>query len=319
MTATAEDVERTVRDTAIAQWSVAGIVMAGSAAAGGSAFNLLGEHWGFGVVTGLAVDTALALWLRTAKRLRAAELRSPAGIVLELTAAVFTLYLNLGAAVFRGVDKHSLLAHWLLGIAYVFLPVLLVLTGLAFGDVEFKLKQHGRAQEAAARAARDAELADDRERFEAQQRERQDIERRRANGELVTAQDVLAEAQRLRTLAQTDADEATRLRAVAEQERDIAEAAITATQAAAEKLARQQRKPVTSAPTRKRGNSQPASPEARKQWIREQRAAGHNPTGADVDREFGPPKTGWRLVKQIEEEISAAMDAELAQVVGGGQ
>jgi hypothetical protein len=319
MTATAEDVERTARDTARAQWGVAGVVMVGSMAGSGLAFHYLGEPAALGVLIALAVDLALATWLRISSRLRAVGLTSRAGWVLEVTTAVQTLYLNVGAAVFRGINQESAAAHWCLGIAHSFLPIDLVLFSLASAGARMKLLWLQRDTETADRAERDRQLAAERVEFDRQQRERQDIERRRANGELVTAQDVFAEAQRLRTLARTEADEATRLRVLTEQERDAAEAASTATQAAAEKLARQQRKPVTSAPARKRGNSQPASPEARKQWIREQRAAGHNPTGADVDREFGPPKTGWRLVKQVEEEISAAMDAELAQVVGGGR
>lgn len=316
MTATAQDVERTARDTARAQWGVAGVVMVGSMAGSGLAFHYLGEPAALGVLIALAVDLALATWLRISSRLRAVGLTSRAGWVLEVTTAVQTLYLNVGAAVFRGIDQDSAAAHWCLGIAHSFLPIDLVLFSLASAGARMKLLRLQRDTEAADRAERDRQLAAERAEFDRQQRERRDVERRRANGELITAQDVLTEAQRLRDQARQVATEETRLRELAEQERDTTEAAITATQAAAEKLAKQQRK-TTPNPTRSKKGS--AGPEERRQWIREQRAAGGNPSGADVDREFGPPKSGWRLVKQVEEEISAAMDAELAQVVGGGR
>jgi hypothetical protein len=316
LTATAQDVERTARDTARAQWGVAGVVMVGSMAGSGLAFHYLGEPAALGVLIALAVDLALATWLRISSRLRAVGLTSRAGWVLEVTTAVQTLYLNVGAAVFRGIDQDSAAAHWCLGIAHSFLPIDLVLFSLASAGARMKLLRLQRDTETADHAERDRQLAAERAEFDRQQRGRQELERRRANGELVTAQDVLAEAQRLRDQARQVATEETRLRELAEQERDTTEAAITATQAAAEKLAKQQRK-TTPNPTRSKKSI--ATPDERRQWIREQRAAGNNPSGADVDREFGAPKSGWRLVKQVEEEISAAMDAELAQVVGGGR
>jgi hypothetical protein len=314
LTATAQDVERTARDTARAQWGVAGVVMVGSMAGSGLAFHYLGEPAALGVLIALAVDLALATWLRISSRLRAVGLTSRAGWVLEVTTAVQTLYLNVGAAVFRGIDQDSAAAHWCLGIAHSFLPIDLVLFSLASAGARMKLLRLQRDTETADRAERDRQIATERAEFDRQQRERQELERRRANGELVTAQDVLAEAQRLRDQARQVATEETQLRELAEQERDTTEAAITATQAAAEKLAKQQRKP-TPGPTRSKKSI--ATPEERRQWIREQRAAGNNPSGADVDREFGAPKSGWRLVKQVEEEISAAMDAELATLAGG--
>jgi hypothetical protein len=48
---------------------------------------------------------------------------------------------------------------------------------------------------------------------------------------------------------------------------------------------------------------EPASPETRKQWIRDQLATGKNVTGADVDRQFpGGSRNGARLVRQVKEE-----------------
>jgi flagellar biosynthesis GTPase FlhF len=314
LTATAEDVERTARDTARAQWGVAGVVMVGSMAGSGLAFHYLGEPAALGVLIALAVDLALATWLRISSRLRAVGLTSRAGWVLEVITAVQTLYLNVGAAVFRGIDQDSAVAHWCLGIAHSFLPIDLVLFSLASAGARMKLLRLQRDTEAADRAERDRQLAAERAEFDQQQRERRDVERRRANGELITAQDALAEAQRLRHEARQVATEETRLRELAEQERDAAEAAITATQAAAEKLAKQQRKTT---PNPARSKKSIATPDERRQWIREQRAAGNNPSGADVDREFGPPKSGWRLVKQVEEEIDAELTRELKEMQHG--
>lgn len=170
MTVTAQDVERTARDTNIALWGVASVVMAGSMVAGGFAFHHLNQSWwsaAVGVVTALAVDLALAQWLRIGRRIRAAGAEVVWGRVLEFTTAGMTLYLNVGAALFIGVDPET--AKRLLAVAHTFLPVVLVLVSLAGGEAQLKLQQIRRDTEAAERAERDAQLAVDRAAHEAEQ------------------------------------------------------------------------------------------------------------------------------------------------------
>lgn len=306
---TAEDVERTAREMSWAQWGVAGVVMAGSMAAGGLAFHYLGEPWGLGVLTAAAVDLALAVWLRMASRLRAVGVRSAAGWVLEIAAACMTGYLNLGAAVFKGIDPDSPEARWLLGIAHGFLPVLLILVTVACGDAHLKLVNLRRDREAAEQAARDAKLAADRSTYEAEQRKRADLELRRANGELVDAKAIHDAATQLRQAAvgekqaaEQDQREAARLRADAEAE-------VAATQAAVAQLAKRapktEPKPV---PTRK--SRKPATPEQRRQWVRDERAAGRNPAPADVNKQFGPPGNGWRIVADVDRELQTEIDKQ---------
>lgn len=310
--ATVDDVTRTARDTTRAQWTVAGVVMAASMASGGFTFHYLHEPWPLGIVTALSVDLALAAWLRIAPRLRDAGITSKAGWVLEGASAAMTVYLNVGAAAFRdGVDAATERFH--LGVMHCFIPVVFVLVSVANSDAHTKLQRVHRDREAQDQNARDAQLVADRAEFERQQRERLEIERRRANGELVEASDVLRAAQARREQAQREASEATRLLEVAQQERMAAEAEVAATRAAAEKLAKQ-RKPVAAA--RKRGKPT-ASMDEKCQWVRKQRALGLNPRGADVDEYFDPdrtgPRTGYRAVARVEREI----DAELAKVAGG--
>lgn len=177
MTVTAEDVERTARDTNIALWGVASVVMAGSMVAGGFAFYHLNPSWwsaAVGVVTALAVDLALAQWLRISRRIRAADVEVIWGRILEIVTAMMTLYLNVGAAVFQGVNAAT--AKVLLAIAHSFLPVVLVLVSLAGGEAYLKLQRARHERESTERAERDAQLTTERAAHEAEQ-QRIQIER----------------------------------------------------------------------------------------------------------------------------------------------
>lgn len=172
---TVRDVERTAQDTAWAQWSVAAVVMVGSMAAGGFAFHDLGEPWALGVVTAFAVDLALAAWLRIAARLRALGLTAPMGWVLEVAAAGMTLFLNVGAAVFQGINPTSPTARVLLAVAHSFLPLLLVLVTMAGGQAQLSLlalrrdrQARDQAQVAARRAAEQARHDAQRQRITAE-------------------------------------------------------------------------------------------------------------------------------------------------------
>lgn len=180
------DVERTARDTTIAQWGVASVVMGGSMAAGGFAFHYLGEPWGLGVATAFAADLALAAWLVISRRLRAVGITSPMGTVLELVTMVMTLYLNIGAAVFQGVNPAT--AKVLLGIAHSFLPIVLVLVTWAGGEAQLKLLRLRQQRQVEEHTAREARLATERATYEADQRR---VDRARADqvrlGELAAA------------------------------------------------------------------------------------------------------------------------------------
>jgi hypothetical protein len=156
---TVEDVERTSRDTTVAQWGVATVVMAGSAVAGGLAFHYLGQYAVLGVITALAVDLALAQWLRIDRRLRATGVRCRLGTALEVVTAVMTVYLAVGSAVFRGIDPDSVEARVLLAVAHSFLPVVLVLVTLAGSQAHLKLLELRRRTAATEQVRRDTEIA----------------------------------------------------------------------------------------------------------------------------------------------------------------
>lgn len=326
-TVTTQDVERTGRITTVAQWGVACVVMGGSMAAGGFAFHYLHENAALGVVTALAVDLALAAWLLISRRLRDLGITSWLGVVLEFAAGGMTLFLNMGAAAFRdGVSASA--SRVLLAVAHSFLPVMLVLVTLAGGDAQLQLLRVRREREAAEQAHRDAqeaarraeqqaeqarlrrEQAEREERLRAEQEEartrRDEDDLRRAQGELVDAQDYLTKAAELRQQAEREKATAAELRAHTEAE-------VAATRTAAAQLAKLHRK-QTEPSTPGRGR-QPASREQRRQWVREQRAAGRNPSGAEVDKRFGPPRTGAAIVAEVDAELRRG---GLHAVGGGG-
>lgn len=323
---TAQDVERTGRIATVAQWGVASVVMGGSMAAGGFAFHYLHETAALGVVTALAVDLALAAWLLISRRLQAVGITSWLGVVLEFTAGGMTMFLNMGAAAFRdGVSASA--SRVLLAIAHSFLPVMLVLVTLAGGDAQLKLLRLRREREAAEQAQRDAQEAARRAEHQAEQarirREQQELatrlrteqeearqrreeeDLRRAQGELVDAQDYRNKAAELRQQAEREQAAAVALRAATDAE-------VAATKTAAEQLAKLHRK-QTEPSTPGRGK-QPATREQRRQWVREQRGAGRTPSGAEVDRKFGPPRTGAAIVAEVDVELRRAA----VHAVGGG-
>ncbi len=172
-TPTTADLNRTATIINQAQWGVAVVVMTGSAIAGGFAFHdLAGNKWVIinGVITALAVDWALAQWLRLSRILRTVGIHSPWGRTLECVTAGMTIYLNLGAAVFPLLTPGGTLALWLLGVAHVFVPVLLILVFLASGQANDLLLGIQRAREANEAAERTAQQAADKALREADQR-----------------------------------------------------------------------------------------------------------------------------------------------------
>lgn len=180
------DVERTGRDTTIASWGVALVVMVGSAASAGIGFRSLGEHWAIGVMTGLGVDLALASGLVIGRRLRAVGVSTYWGTVLLWLTAAMTLCLNSGAAALTG--------RWVLAIAHAFLPVLLVVVCEAGSQAHLTL--HRLARQAAVRdqAGREARLAVERAAREAEQ-VRVAAEHDRTRQDRVRAADLAAAAQ----------------------------------------------------------------------------------------------------------------------------
>lgn len=276
------DVERTGRDTTVAQWGVASVVMVGSAASAGIGFTALGEHWAIGVITGLGVDLALASGLIIGRRLRAVGVTTYWGTVLQWLTAAMTLCLNSGAAALTG--------HWVLAVAHAFLPVLLVVLCEAGSEAQLKLLRLRQDKAAAEHAERVA-----------QQREREQAELQRARGVLIDAEDYHRRAADLRRQGDRETAEAAQLRELAERERAPAEAAARAARNATQRLARaQQTRTVGGGSARNKPVT--ASREERREWVRQERDAGRNPTGAEVDHRFGPPRTGAAIVAEVDAE-----------------
>jgi len=296
-TVTAEDVEHTARTVTIAQWGVAGVVMVGSAASAGIGFTALHEHWGIGVITGLGVDLALASGLVIGRRLRQVGVTTVWGTVLLWLTGVMTLALNSGAAAVAG--------RWVLAVAHAFLPVLLVVLTEAGSEAQLKLHKLRRETAAAEKAERDTLRA----------------------ASQVTS-DLVAEAARMRHERDTAQTEAARLTQAREREqaefshriqrleadlREQTTAAETATEqmAAAQTEMAQLTKRQTATPAVKPART-PADRETRRQWVRDERAAGRKPSGVDVDKRFGPPRNGAAVVKEV-----LAEEKKRLHVVGG--
>lgn len=286
-TATTDDIDATARDTTIAQWSIASVVMVGSAAAAGFAFDHLGEHGALGVITALAVDLALGVWLLISRRLRAVDITAYTGRVLEGVTLAMTLYLNVGSALFRGIDRSSDTARVLLGVAHGFLPIVLFLVSLAGAEAHHKLTKIKRE------AARNTAEEQNRLREEHATQEQEHAEQA-----LHVARVCHQQAQELREEAEHERNTADQVRATAQRLKAEADDAVAAQLATQEQL-----RQLKEQAEQDRGT--PATPEERRSWIRAQRAAGEDVTGAQVNARFGAPRNGARLVKEVAAEAAA--------------
>lgn len=287
---TAAGLRRKSKVIGAGQWCVALIVMAGSAWSAELAYQHLGEHVGVGALTGFGVDLALASGLILDGWMRSAGQPTRWGTALRWLTAFMTLCLNAGVSALTG--------HYVLAFMHTFLPVVLVVLTEAGQESQLKLHTLARERVAAEKAARDAQIAADRARYVAEQSQLKKDERDRANGVLVTAQDVLNKARELRQETQREHAE------VAAQ-RTAIEAETAATNTATEQLRRAQQKrdkasDGKAAPSR--GKAAVASREERREWVRQERTEGRDPTGADVDRKFGGPRTGTAIVREVEAE-----------------
>lgn len=297
------EIERISQIVTVAQWSVASVVMGGSAMSAWTAFGQLGEHPIIGAVTAVGVDLALATTLAINGHLRRVEATTPWGTVLLWLTGLMTLLLNSGASAVEG--------NWPLAFAHAFLPALLVALTEAGSAAQMKLQRIKREAEATEQAAQETRYAADQARYAAEQRQRRDEEIRRANGELITAQDYRDKARGLRAEAERDnrtadelRDETTRIRAEIETE-------VMATEAAKAKLAtRPSSTLVASKPAAVRRKGKTATPEQRRQWVRDEFAAGRHPTPADVNKQFGPPDNGWRIVGDVKRELRAEVEKQ---------
>lgn len=158
-----QDVKRTGNVLTVAQWSVASVVMAGSAYSAGLAFQHFHESFAAGFITGVGVDFALASWLLIARRLRDAGVNAAWGPILEGTTALMTLCLNAGTSVLQ----HK----YLLAGFHTFLPIVLFILSMAGGEAHQKLHRKMKEKEAQKNAAAKADAERQRQKWEADQRQ----------------------------------------------------------------------------------------------------------------------------------------------------
>lgn len=130
--------ELTGRRIVAGTWGCAAITMAGSAASAAVAYDYLGEHWGLGLATGIAVDIALCVGLVGDRQLYLHGLSSTWGRALRVTTALMSLVLNSGVAFAQG--------RYFLAFLHAFLPVLLVVLTEYGQDVLLKFSALAREQ-----------------------------------------------------------------------------------------------------------------------------------------------------------------------------
>lgn len=255
--------ERTGRAIVAGTWGCAGIVMVGSAINAVLTFGGIGDNRVLGLATGVAVDIALCVALIGDRRLYVHGLSSNWGRALRVTAALMSLVLNAGLAVRDG--------HFFAAGLHAFLPILLVFLTESGQDYLLKFTGLTRSEGTNTRQAEP-----DKSRIELDQ--------------LKTALGVAtARAER--------AEQATAL-ALAELTRTMRLTSERDAQLAAE--------PVSPDPRASGGHNpaphEAATPAQRKAWVREQRSAGHNPAPSDVDKHFGPPRNGARIIREVDQE-----------------
>lgn len=255
-------------------WGDAALVMAASAWNGGLVLQAMGDPAGFGTLLGLAVDAGLAVALIGDRTLHLAGRSEPWSRRVRNITAAMSLGLNC-AVPFR---EH----HWGQMIFHAFLPVLLVLLSEYAQKLTLQFMAITNERAAQEVAEREALRAAEQARIDTERRERADIEMRRAQGELVTAQDKLARAVALREQAEREIATIEKLKEQIQRRETIAPVP---------RLSPKTANPATT--TRIKSDK----PEA---WARAELLAGHDFTGADLDKKFGLPRgSGARIKRKI--------------------
>lgn len=275
------NLDRTRKLVLAGVWSDAALVMAASAWNGGHVLQDMGDPAGFGTLLGLAVDVGLAVALIGDRTLHLEGKSEPWSRWVRNVTAAMSLGLNCA------VPFH--LHHWGQMVFHAFLPVLLVLLSEYAQKLTLQFKSIIDEQAARELAEREAARAAERARLDRERRERDDMEMRRANGELVTARDAFNKAVELREQAEREIALAAELRKTADERKP----SVTAP--------RRQTKPSTGSAA-----SIPVARQERKAWVMEERAAGRYHPGAAVDKKFGPPRTGAAIVREVDDELRRA-------------
>ena len=274
-------------------WADAALVMAASAWNGGRAAQALGDPFWWGFMLGIAVDVGLATALAGDRSLYQLGRREPWGRAVRIVTAIMSLGLNCAYPIWAG-QVGLVLFH-------AFLPVLLVLLSEYAQSLTLHFNTIAAEQVAAVKAERDAQHTADQAAADSA------AEAARIRHERDTAQADAARLQRVMTQAQADSE-----RRISQLTADL-ERQTAATQTATEQLAAAQTAPPPPSPTPTRPTpKQPADRETRRQWVRDQRAHGATPTGADVDKRFGPPRNGAAVIREV-----LAEERNRLKLVGG--
>lgn len=154
------DYTRTGRLVLTGLWIDALLVMAASAWNGGRALAALGDPFLFGSLLGFAVDVGLAVALIGDRALHLAGKPEPWGRALRIVTAVMSGALNCGVAAWE--------AHYGLALFHGFLPVLLVLLSEYAQASTLQFRQITAEYHATVKDERDAQLAADRARWDAE-------------------------------------------------------------------------------------------------------------------------------------------------------
>jgi len=261
-------------------WADAALVMAASAWNGGRAAQALGDPFWWGFMLGIAVDVGLATALAGDRSLYQLGRREPWGRAVRIVTALMSLGLNCAYPIWAG-QVGLVLFH-------AFLPVLLVLLSEYAQSLTLHFNTIAAEQVAAVKADWDAN-----------------------HTAAQAAADSAAEAARIRQERDDARVETARLqREITRLSADL-ESQITATRTAQTQTPPPPATP-TQPPTTRPTHKQPADRETRRQWVRDQRAHGTTPTGADVDKRFGPPRNGAAVIREV-----LAEEKNRLHVVGG--
>jgi hypothetical protein len=287
------NLDRTRKLVLAGVWSDAALVMAASAWNGGHVLQVMGDPAGFGTLLGLAVDVGLAVALIGDRTLHLAGKSEPWSRWVRNVTAAMSLGLNCA------VPLHD--HHWGQMMFHAFLPILLVLLSEYAQKLTLQFRAILDDQVAQEHANREAQRVAEQARIDAERREHAEIEMRRARGELVTAQDALDKASKLHEQAREERAQA---------DREVAELARLR-----ERIGQREskphdvvptprpRRPKTTAPAGK-AKSGPTKHEECKAYVMAELIAGRSPKGAELDRQFGLPRsTGARIIHAAEDQL----------------
>lgn len=147
------------------------------------------------VLVAVAIDLLLFRWLRVAKRLRKIGAHTPEGKVLDVAGVLMTYYLSGLGGFAVLIAPQSMLAWGLMGVTYLFIPTVMLLSYLAMPGAQQVLQETRDAAIAEEDRKRQAAIGAQETKYRAEQNRRDELQKSSDSARVAEANKGIREAE----------------------------------------------------------------------------------------------------------------------------